>query len=84
VMQQYKNCWERRLLQDPCRGYVRSRLCDVSSAVGSPLLQLGTRGDSQREREAVNREVEGSTALETVTRQRLMMIQHTEKIFYVL
>jgi hypothetical protein len=38
-------------------------------------VQLGSCseiGDSQRGREAVNTEVEGSTALEAVTRQRLV------------
>jgi hypothetical protein len=32
----------------------------------------------------VNTEVAGSTALEAVTRQRLMKIQQDEKIYYVL
>jgi hypothetical protein len=36
-------------------------------------------GDSQRGREAVNTEVEGSTALEAVTRPRLVKAQQTEK-----
>jgi hypothetical protein len=36
-------------------------------------------GDSQREREAVNTEVEGSTASEAVTRKRLVKKEQTEK-----
>jgi hypothetical protein len=43
-----------------------------SSAIGSQLVQLGSCGeigDSQRGHEAVNTEVEGTTALEAVTRQ---------------
>jgi hypothetical protein len=49
-----------------------------SSAVGSQLIQPGSCseiGDSQRGREAVNTEVEGSTVLEAVIRQRLVKIQ---------
>jgi hypothetical protein len=45
------------------------------SAAGSKLVQLGSCseiGDSQRGREAVNTEVEGSTTLRAVTRQRLL------------
>jgi hypothetical protein len=59
-----------------------SRLCVVSSADESKLAQLGScteTGDSQRGREAVNTEVEGSTALGAVTRQRLVKTQQTEK-----
>jgi hypothetical protein len=47
----------------------------VSSAVGSQLNQLRSYseiGDSQQGCEAVNMEVEGSTALEAVARQRLV------------
>jgi hypothetical protein len=54
----------------------------VSSAVGSQLVQLGSCseiGDSKRGREAMNMEVEGSAALEDVTRQRLVKTQQTEK-----
>jgi hypothetical protein len=40
--------------------------------------------DNQRRREAVNTEVVGFTALEAVTRQRLMKTQQTEKTEYVL
>jgi hypothetical protein len=50
----------------------------VSSAVGSQLFQLGSCseiGDSQQERKAVDMEVEESTALEAVTRQRLVKTQ---------
>jgi hypothetical protein len=36
-------------------------------------------GESQRRREAVNAEVEGSTTLEAVTRKRLAKTQQTEK-----
>jgi hypothetical protein len=49
-----------------------SRLCVLSSAVGSQLVQFGSCsevGDSQRGREAVNTKVYGSTGLEAVTRQ---------------
>jgi hypothetical protein len=49
-----------------------------SSAVGSHLVQLGSNSDSLRGHEAVNMEVEGSTALETVTTQRLVQTQQTE------
>jgi hypothetical protein len=59
-----------------------SRLCVLSSAVGSKLVQPGSCseiGDSQRGREAVNTEVEGSAALEAVTRQLLVKTQQTEK-----
>jgi hypothetical protein len=52
-------------------------------AVGSQLDQLRSCseiGDSQKGHEAVNREVEGSTALEAVTRQQLVKTQQTEKI----
>jgi hypothetical protein len=58
-----------------------------SSAVGSQLVQLencSEIGDSQREREAVNTEVEKSTTQEAVTRQRLVKIQQTEKTQCVL
>jgi hypothetical protein len=37
-------------------------------------------GDSQRGRQAVNMEFEGSTTLETVTRHRLVKTQHTGKM----
>jgi hypothetical protein len=43
-------------------------------------VQLGSSseiGDSQRKHEAVNMEVEGSTALEAVTGQRLVKTQQT-------
>jgi hypothetical protein len=46
------------------------------------VKRIGDRseiGDSQRGREAVNTEVEGPTALEAVTRQRLAKTQQTEK-----
>jgi hypothetical protein len=46
-----------------------------SSAIGGQLVQLESCSDSQRELEAVNKEVEGSTALEAVTRQRLVKTQ---------
>jgi hypothetical protein len=36
-------------------------------------------GDSQRGREDMNKKVEGSTALEAVTRQLLVKTQQTEK-----
>lgn len=39
-----------------------------SSAVGSQLESCSEIGDRQRGREAMNAEVEGSTALEAVTR----------------
>jgi hypothetical protein len=55
----------------------------VSSEAGSRLVQLGScnaTADSQRGREAVNTEFEGSTALEAVTRPRLVKTQQTEKI----
>jgi hypothetical protein len=54
----------------------------VSSAVESQLVQHGSCsevGDSQRRREAVNTEVERSTALKAATRRRLVKIQQTEK-----
>jgi hypothetical protein len=53
-----------------------------SSAVESQFIQLGScseMGDSQRRREVVNTELEGSMALETATRQRLVKTQQTEK-----
>jgi hypothetical protein len=50
-----------------------------SSAVGSQLIQLGSCSDSQRGFESVNTEVAGSTTLETVTRQRPLKTQQTEK-----
>jgi hypothetical protein len=42
VMHQYNNCWEKRFLCGPCRCYITSWLCVVSSAVGSQLVQLGS------------------------------------------
>jgi hypothetical protein len=56
----------------------------MSSAVGSQSVQLGSCseiGESQRGREAVNTEVEGSTVLEAVTRQRLVKTQQTDKTY---
>jgi hypothetical protein len=50
-----------------------------SSAVGSQLGSCSEIDDSQRGREAVNTEVEGSTALEAVTRQPINTHQ-AEKI----
>jgi hypothetical protein len=53
-----------------------------SWAVGSQLVQLGSCseiGDSQRGCEAVNTEVEVSTSLGVITRQRLAKPQETEK-----
>jgi hypothetical protein len=50
-----------------------------SRAAGSQLVQLGSYGDSQRGLESANAEVAGSTKLETVTRQRLLKPQQTEK-----
>jgi hypothetical protein len=50
-------------------------------AVGSQLVQIGSCseiGDSQRRREVVITEVEGSKALEAVSRQPLIT-QQTEK-----
>jgi hypothetical protein len=50
-------------------------------------VQLGSCseiGNSQRGREDVNTEVEGSAALKAVTRQRLVKTQQTEKTYYVL
>jgi hypothetical protein len=60
---------------------VRNRGDFGSSEVGSQLVQLGTYseiGDSQRGSEAVNTEVEGSTALKAVARQRLVKTQQSE------
>jgi hypothetical protein len=50
-----------------------------SSVVGRELIRLENCRVSQRGLEAVNTEVEGSTVLETVTRQRLVKTQQTEK-----
>jgi hypothetical protein len=47
-------------------------VCVVNSTDGDELVQLGSWsqiGDSQRRREAVNTEVEGSAALEVVIRR---------------
>jgi hypothetical protein len=49
------------------------------SAVGKQLVQFGSCCDSQRGLEVINTEVEGSTALEAVTRQLLVKTQQTEK-----
>jgi hypothetical protein len=72
VMQQYKHCWERGFLRGPYRGYIRSRLCVVSSAVGSPLVQLGSCrevGDSQRGQQSLVTEAEDGTQLEAAIKQ---------------
>jgi hypothetical protein len=53
-----------------------------SSAVGIQLVQLGSCseiGDSQRGRDAVNTEVEGSATFEAVTREQLVKTQETEE-----
>jgi hypothetical protein len=58
----------------------------VSSAIGSQLVQMGSCSeicDSQRRREAANKEVKESTALEAVTRQQ-MKTQQAEKTLCVL
>jgi hypothetical protein len=47
----------------------------MSAAIGSQLVKLvncSEVGDSQLRCEAVNTEVEGSTTLEAVTRQRIV------------
>jgi hypothetical protein len=54
----------------------------LSLAVGSQFIQLGSCsviGDSQQGCEAMNTEVEGSTVLEAITRQRLVKTQQTQK-----
>jgi hypothetical protein len=50
-----------------------------SSTVGSQIVQLGSYSEiGDRRREAVSIEVEGSTALAAITRQRLVKTQQTE------
>jgi hypothetical protein len=52
------------------------------SAVGGQLVQFGSCSeisDSKRGLEAVNKEVEGYTALGAVTRQRLVKTKQTGK-----
>jgi hypothetical protein len=51
----------------------------MATSLGVQLGSCSEIGDSQRGREAVNTEVEESTALEAVTRQRLVRAQQTEK-----
>lgn len=56
-------------------------------AVGNRLIQLRSFseiGDRQQGHEAMNTEVEACTALEAVTRQRLVKTQQTKKVYYVL
>jgi hypothetical protein len=48
-----------------------------SSAVGHQLVRLRGCSDSQRGLEALNTDVDGSVALEAVTRQRLVKTQQT-------
>jgi hypothetical protein len=50
-----------------------------SSTDGSQLVQLGSCSDRHGGLEAVNTNVEGSTALETVTIKRPTKTQQTEK-----
>jgi hypothetical protein len=52
-----------------------------SSAVGSQLVQLGSCSDRQGGLEAVNTKIDGSSALETVTRQRLRKTQQTDMTY---
>jgi hypothetical protein len=60
-----ENCWERCFLCGPYRGVIsRTRLVVRQSPVNKD----------------VNTEVEGSTALEAVTRRQAMKIQQTNKV----
>jgi hypothetical protein len=60
---------------------VSSLVSDIveSSAVGSQFVQLGSYSESHNGLEAVDTEVEGSTALEVCTRQRLLKTQQAKK-----
>jgi hypothetical protein len=69
---------EQCFLFDPLRGSYHS-----PDRVGG-VSWLKSSDHSQREREPVNMEVEESTALEAVTRQRLVETQQTEKTQCVL